>query len=87
MKAGMVGVAMVVAGLVVISFSVLVLPQQGVSPLPYHNAGTPGYHIAFQGGITIELATALIGAAVLAIGLVLLIRASKLDIAWRQPVG
>jgi len=84
MKARTASRILIVVGLAVMAFAILVHPPPGAVPARY--ASVPGMRMLFEGGMTLPLSILGIGAAVLALGVVMLLRAGSLDTAWSRPL-
>ena len=76
---------LIVVGLAVMAFGFFV-PPPGASAIPSRYASNPAIRMFFQGGMTLVLRILAIGAAVLVLGVVILLRAGRLDTSWTNPL-
>ena len=87
LRARTAGVFLVVVGLAVIAFGALVHPPPGVSATSSRYDSMPGFRMLFEGGTTLIVGIVGIGAAVFVLGVVMLLRAGRLDTAWANPLN
>lgn len=74
------------AGFLVMAFALLVHPPHGLGSVSARNIAAPGVRMFSQGGMTLDVSILAIGVSVFVLGVVMMLRASRLDTAWQQPL-
>jgi len=86
LKARTASKVLIAAGLLVMAFAILVHPPHGLGSVSARNIAAPGVRMFSQGGMTLDVSILAIGASVLVLGVVMMLRAGRLDTSWQQPL-